>query len=96
VTKEKDKLSEQYDKNFQILLKEAVKCSCWTAGGKYPKCSNKNHQITLKKERKLNTLCNQYEKIEKTTVKTKTTPKITIAGLARQAHNRLQMYTSVL
>ena len=54
-------LSKLYDENFEKLMKEAEKCSCWSKRsyihrGKANKCSNKEHEKAIKIERRLNAL----------------------------------------
>jgi len=62
----KSQLSKLYDQNFEILMKEAQKCSCWvsrsyTQRGKSNKCSNKEHEKAIKIERRLNALSLKYK-----------------------------------
>ena len=68
----KKELSELYDKNFEVLIAEAEKCSCWMRIGKFEKCSNKKHQEAIIKERKLIKLCQKYDKYKAEEI----TPKV--------------------
>ena len=60
----KKQCSELYEKNFEVLFREAQKCSCWLhRGAKSPRCSNKKHEEALHVERKLSQISNRYEHI---------------------------------
>ena len=58
----KKELSRLYEKNFEVLIKEAEKCSCWESTGKHTKCSNPKHQHAIDEERKLVKMCSKYDK----------------------------------